>query len=95
MDAEIFDALRHLDIFKKRLKRRAVFEEEALMELYRNCTRRTADSIGRHSAVRLRFFDPAATWGVWDGTSSIKVTALSPETKVLTPTDILASVDYL
>jgi DNA-directed RNA polymerase subunit beta len=99
-DAEIFDALRHPEYFQKTIEKEGQYsEEEALMELYRKLRPGEPPTVlGGTQLLDSRFFDPKrydlGRVGRYKLNKKLRLSV--PEmTRVLTPTDILASVDYL
>ncbi len=99
-DNEIFDALRHPEYFQKTIEKEGQFsEEEALMELYRKLRPGEPPTVlGGQQLLDSRFFDPKRydLGRVGRYKLNKKLRLQVPETmRVLTPQDILASVDYL
>ncbi|WP_460199953.1 type I DNA topoisomerase, partial [Scytonema sp. NUACC21] len=99
-DNEIFDALRHPEYFQKTIEKEGQFsEEEALMELYRKLRPGEPPTVlGGQQLLDSRFFDPKRydLGRVGRYKLNKKLGLQVPETvRVLTPQDILASVDYL
>ncbi|HEY9628756.1 MAG: DNA-directed RNA polymerase subunit beta [Oscillatoriophycideae cyanobacterium NC_groundwater_1537_Pr4_S-0.65um_50_18] len=99
-DGEIFDALRHPEYFQKTIEKEGQFsEEEALMELYRKLRPGEPPTVsGGQQLLDSRFFDPKrydlGRVGRYKLNKKLRLNV--PETtRVLTPQDILASVDYL
>ena len=99
-DAEIFDALRHPDYFQKTIEKEGQYsEEEALMELYRKLRPGEPPTVlGGTQLLDSRFFDPKrydlGRVGRYKLNKKLRLSV--PDTlRVLTPTDILAAVDYL
>jgi DNA-directed RNA polymerase subunit beta len=99
-DGEIFDALRHPEYFQKTIEKEGQFnEEEALMELYRKLRPGEPPTVsGGQQLLDSRFFDPKrydlGKVGRYKLNKKLRLSV--PETtRVLTPTDILASIDYL
>ncbi|MGF1495212.1 MAG: DNA-directed RNA polymerase subunit beta [Elainellaceae cyanobacterium] len=99
-DSEIFDALRHPEYFQKTIEKEGQFnEEEALMELYRKLRPGEPPTVsGGQQLLDSRFFDPKrydlGRVGRYKLNRKLRLSV--PETvRVLTPQDILASVDYL
>lgn len=99
-DSEIFDALRHPEYFQKTIDKEGQFsEEEALMELYRKLRPGEPPTVsGGQQLLDSRFFDPKrydlGRVGRYKLNKKLRLTV--PETvRVLTPQDILASIDYL
>ncbi len=99
-DAEIFDALRHPEYFQKTIEKEGQFsEEEALLELYRKLRPGEPPTVsGGQQLLDSRFFDPKRydLGKVGRHKLNRKLRLNVPEaTRVLTPQDILAAVDYL
>lgn len=99
-DNEIFDAQRHPEYFQKTIEKEGQFsEEEALMELYRKLRPGEPPTVlGGQQLLDSRFFDPKRydLGRVGRYKLNKKLRLQVPETtRVLTPTDILAAVDYL
>ncbi|BAZ38752.1 DNA-directed RNA polymerase, beta subunit RpoB [Calothrix sp. NIES-4101] len=99
-DNEIFDALRHPEYFEKTIEKEGQFsEEEALMELYRKLRPGEPPTVlGGQQLLDSRFFDAKRydLGRVGRYKLNKKLRLQVPETlRVLTPTDILAAVDYL
>ncbi len=99
-DSEIFDALRHPEYFQKTIDKEGQFsEEEALMELYRKLRPGEPPTVsGGQQLLDSRFFDPKrydlGRVGRYKLNKKLRLNV--PETvRVLTPQDILASIDYL
>ena len=99
-DNEIFDKLRHPEYFQKTIDKEGQFsEEEALMELYRKLRPGEPPTIaGGQQLLDSRFFDPKrydlGRVGRYKLNKKLHLTI--PEvTRVLTPEDILAAIDYL
>jgi DNA-directed RNA polymerase subunit beta len=99
-DGEIFDALRHPEYFQKTIEKEGQFsEEEALMELYRKLRPGEPPTVsGGQQLLDSRFFDPKrydlGRVGRYKLNKKLRLNV--PEaTRVLTPQDILAAVDYL
>ncbi|HIK29453.1 MAG: DNA-directed RNA polymerase subunit beta [Oscillatoriaceae bacterium SKW80] len=99
-DSEIFDALRHPEYFQKTIEKEGQFsEEEALMELYRKLRPGEPPTVsGGQQLLDSRFFDPKrydlGRVGRYKLNKKLRLNV--PETtRVLTPQDILAAVDYL
>jgi DNA-directed RNA polymerase subunit beta len=99
-DGEIFDALRHPEYFQKTIEKEGQFsEEEALMELYRKLRPGEPPTVsGGQQLLDSRFFDPKrydlGRVGRYKLNKKLRLNV--PEmTRILTPQDILASVDYL
>lgn len=99
-DNEIFDALRHPEYFQKTIEKEGQFsEEEALMELYRKLRPGEPPTVlGGQQLLDSRFFDAKRydLGRVGRYKLNKKLNLSVPEVvRVLTPTDILAAVDYL
>jgi DNA-directed RNA polymerase subunit beta len=99
-DGEIFDSLRHPEYFQKTIEKEGQYgEEEALMELYRKLRPGEPPTVsGGSQLLESRFFDPKRydLGKVGRYKLNRKLHLSVPEvTRVLTPQDILASVDYL
>ncbi|MEL6136180.1 MAG: DNA-directed RNA polymerase subunit beta [Cyanobacteria bacterium J06626_23] len=99
-DSEIFDALRHPEYFQKTIEKEGQFsEEEALLELYRKLRPGEPPTVsGGQQLLDSRFFDPKRydLGKVGRHKLNRKLRLNIPEpTRVLTPQDILAAVDYL
>ena len=99
-DGEIFDALRHPEYFQKTIEKEGQFgEEEALLELYRKLRPGEPPTVsGGQQLLDSRFFDPKrydlGKVGRYKLNRKLRLSV--PEaTRVLTPQDILAAVDYL
>ncbi|AFY48653.1 DNA-directed RNA polymerase, beta subunit [Nostoc sp. PCC 7524] len=99
-DNEIFDALRHPEYFQKTIEKEGQFsEEEALMELYRKLRPGEPPTVlGGQQLLDSRFFDPKrydlGRVGRYKLNKKLRLSV--PETvRILTPSDILAAVDYL
>ncbi|MGA9377231.1 MAG: DNA-directed RNA polymerase subunit beta, partial [Phormidium sp.] len=99
-DNEIFDALRHPEYFQKTLEKEGnPSEEEALMELYRKLRPGEPPTVsGGQQLLDSRFFDPKrydlGRVGRYKLNRKLRLSV--PDTmRVLTPQDILASIDYL
>jgi DNA-directed RNA polymerase subunit beta len=99
-DGEIFDALRHPEYFQKTIEKEGQYgEEDALMELYRKLRPGEPPTVsGGQQLLDSRFFDPKrydlGKVGRYKLNRKLRLNV--PEaTRVLTPQDILASVDYL
>jgi len=99
-DSEIFDALRHPEYFQKTIEKEGQFsEDEALMELYRKLRPGEPPTVsGGQQLLESRFFDPKrydlGKVGRYKLNRKLRLNV--PDTvRVLTPQDILASIDYL
>lgn len=99
-DGEIFDALRHPEYFQKTIEKEGQFsEEEALMELYRKLRPGEPPTVsGGQQLLDSRFFDPKrydlGRVGRYKLNKKLRLNV--PEaTRILTPQDILAAIDYL
>jgi DNA-directed RNA polymerase subunit beta len=99
-DNEIFDALRHPEYFQKTIEKEGQFsEEEALMELYRKLRPGEPPTVlGGQQLLDSRFFDPKrydlGRVGRYKLNKKLRL-SVPDTTRVLTPGDILAAVDYL
>jgi DNA-directed RNA polymerase subunit beta len=99
-DSEIFDALRHPEYFQKTIEKEGQFgEEEALMELYRKLRPGEPPTVsGGQQLLDSRFFDPKrydlGKVGRYKLNKKLRLNVPEP-TRVLTPQDILAAIDYL
>jgi DNA-directed RNA polymerase subunit beta len=99
-DNEIFDALRHPEYFQKTIKKEGQFsEEEALMELYKKLRPGEPPTVlGGQQLLDSRFFDPKrydlGRVGRYKLNKKLRL-SIPDTTRVLTPTDILAAIDYL
>ncbi|MDB9541259.1 DNA-directed RNA polymerase subunit beta [Anabaenopsis tanganyikae CS-531] len=99
-DNEIFDALRHPEYFQKTIEKEGQFsEEEALMELYRKLRPGEPPTVlGGQQLLDSRFFDPKrydlGRVGRYKLNKKLRL-SVPDTTRVLTPVDILAAVDYL
>ncbi|MEL6502740.1 MAG: DNA-directed RNA polymerase subunit beta, partial [Cyanobacteria bacterium J06623_1] len=96
----IFDAMRHPEYFQKTIEKEGEFsEEEALMELYRKLRPGEPPTVmGGQQLLDSRFFDAKRydLGRVGRYKLNKKLRLQIPDTvRVLTPADILASVDYL
>ncbi len=99
-DGEIFDSLRHPEYFQKTIEKEGQYgEEEALMELYRKLRPGEPPTVsGGQQLLDSRFFDPKrydlGKVGRYKLNRKLRLNV--PEsTRVLTPQDILAAIDYL
>ncbi|MGF1513310.1 MAG: DNA-directed RNA polymerase subunit beta [Elainellaceae cyanobacterium] len=99
-DSEIFDALRHPEYFQKTIEKEGQFsEDEALMELYRKLRPGEPPTVsGGQQLLESRFFDPKrydlGKVGRYKLNRKLRLNV--PDfVRVLTPQDILASIDYL
>ena len=99
-DNEIFDALRHPEYFQKTIEKEGQFsEEEALMELYRKLRPGEPPTVmGGTQLLDSRFFDPKrydlGRVGRYKINKKLRL-SIPDTTRVLTPNDILAAIDYL
>ncbi|MGF1492941.1 MAG: DNA-directed RNA polymerase subunit beta [Microcoleaceae cyanobacterium] len=97
---EIFDALRHPDYFQKTIDREGEFtEEDALMDLYRKLRPGEPPTVaGGEQLLHNRFFDPKrydlGRVGRYKLNAKLRLN-VPDAVRVLTPTDILAAIDYL
>lgn len=99
-DGEIFDALRHPEYFQKTIEKEGQFgEDDALMELYRKLRPGEPPTVaGGQQLLESRFFDPKRydLGKVGRYKLNRKLRLNIPDThRVLTPQDILSSIDYL
>ena len=99
-DSEIMDALRHRDYYQKTLEKEGnPSEEEALLELYRKLRPGEPPTVsGGQQLLDSRFFDSKrydlGRVGRYKINKKLRLNV--PYTlRVLTPTDILAAIDYL
>ena len=100
MDNEILDALRHPEFFQKTIAKEGnPSEDEALMELYRKLRPGEPPTVtGGQQLLDSRFFDPKRydLGKVGRYKLNRKLRLNTPDaTRVLTPQDILAVIDYL
>ena len=99
-DSEILDALRHPDFYQKTLDKEGnPSEEDALLELYRKLRPGEPPTVsGGQQLLESRFFDPKrydlGRVGRYKLNKKLRLN-IPPTLRVLTPTDILAAVDYL
>ncbi len=99
-DGEIFDALRHPEYFQKTIEKEGQYgEEEALLELYRKLRPGEPPTVaGGAQLLESRFFDPKrydlGKVGRYKLNKKLRLNVPEP-TRVLTPQDILSSIDYL
>ena len=99
-DNEIFDALRHPEYFQKTIEKEGQYsEEDALMELYRKLRPGEPPTVlGGQQLLESRFFDPKrydlGRVGRYKLNRKLRL-SVAETTRVLTPTDILAAIDYL
>jgi DNA-directed RNA polymerase subunit beta len=99
-DNEIMDALRHPEFFQKTIAKEGnPTEEEALMELYRKLRPGEPPTVsGGQQLLDSRFFDPKRydLGKVGRYKLNRKLRLNTPDsTRILTPQDILAVIDYL
>jgi DNA-directed RNA polymerase subunit beta len=99
-DNEIMDALRHPEFFQKTIAKEGnPSEEEALMELYRKLRPGEPPTVsGGQQLLDSRFFDPKRydLGKVGRYKLNRKLRLNTPDsTRILTPQDILAVIDYL
>ncbi|MBE9168744.1 DNA-directed RNA polymerase subunit beta [Pleurocapsales cyanobacterium LEGE 06147] len=99
-DNEIFDGLRHPDFYQKTLDKEGnPSEEESLLELYRKLRPGEPPTVnGGQQLLESRFFDPKrydlGRVGRYKLNKKLRLNV--PDTvRTLTPTDILAAIDYL
>ena len=99
-DGEIFDRLRHPEYYQKTIDKEGQFgEEEALLELYRKLRPGEPPTVsGGNQLLESRFFDPKrydlGRVGRYKLNKKLRLNTPEP-TRVLTPDDILAAIDYL
>jgi DNA-directed RNA polymerase subunit beta len=97
---EILDALRHPEYFQKTIEKEGEFgEDDALMELYRKLRPGEPPTVsGGAQLLESRFFDPKrydlGKVGRYKLNRKLRL-SVPESTRVLTPQDILAAVDYL
>ncbi|MBA2749983.1 MAG: DNA-directed RNA polymerase subunit beta [Tatlockia sp.] len=99
-DNEIFESLRHPEYFQKTIEKEGQFsEDDALMELYRKLRPGEPPTVsGGNQLLESRFFDPKrydlGRVGRYKINKKLRL-SIPDTTRVLTPIDILAAVDYL
>jgi DNA-directed RNA polymerase subunit beta len=99
-DNEIIDGLRHPDFYQKTLDKEGnPSEEEALLELYRKLRPGEPPTVsGGQQLLESRFFDPKrydlGRVGRYKINKKLRLN-VADTVRILTPTDILAAVDYL
>lgn len=99
-DNEIFDALRHPEYFQKTIEKEGQFsEDDALMELYKKLRPGEPPTVlGGQQLLDSRFFDAKrydlGRVGRYKLNRKLRL-SVPDTTRVLTPNDILAAVDYL
>ncbi|HEY9738647.1 MAG TPA: DNA-directed RNA polymerase subunit beta [Trichocoleus sp.] len=99
-DGEIFDALRNPEYFQKTIEKEGQFsEEEALLELYRKLRPGEPPTVaGGEQLLHSRFSDPKrydlGRVGRYKLNRKLRLN-VPDATRVLTPQDILAAIDYL
>ncbi|NDJ16389.1 DNA-directed RNA polymerase subunit beta [Myxacorys almedinensis] len=99
-DNEIFDSLRHPEYFQKTIEKEGQYsEEEALLELYRKLRPGEPPTVnGGAQLLDSRFFDPKrydlGKVGRYKLNKKLRLN-VAEATRVLTPQDILTSIDYL
>jgi DNA-directed RNA polymerase subunit beta len=99
-DGEIFDRLRHPEFYQKTIEKEGQFgEEEALLELYRKLRPGEPPTVsGGQQLLDSRFFDPKrydlGRVGRYKLNKKLRLNT-AENTRVLTPDDILAAIDYL
>jgi DNA-directed RNA polymerase subunit beta len=99
-DNEIIDTLRHPEYYQKTLDKEGnPSEEEALLELYRKLRPGEPPTVsGGQQLLDSRFFDPKrydlGRVGRYKLNRKLRLN-VPDTTRVLTPTDILAAIDYL
>lgn len=99
-DSEIYDSMRHPEYYHKTVEKEGQYgEEEALIELYKKLRPgEPPTSTGGEQLLNSRFFDPKRydLGRVGRYKLNRKLRLSTPDTvRVLTPQDILASIDYL
>ena len=99
-DNEIYDALGHPEYYQKTVEKEGQYgEEEALMELYRKLRPGEPPTVaGGEQLLHSRFFDPKrydlGRVGRYKLNKKLRLSTPTT-TRVLTPGDILAAIDYL
>ena len=99
-DNEIFDSLRNPEYFQKTIEKEGQFsEEEALLELYRKLRPGEPPTVaGGEQLLYSRFSDPKrydlGRVGRYKLNRKLRL-SVPDTTRILTPTDILAAIDYL
>jgi DNA-directed RNA polymerase subunit beta len=99
-DNEIIDGLRHPDFYQKTLDKEGnPSEEEALLELYRKLRPGEPPTVsGGQQLLESRFFDPKrydlGRVGRYKINKKLRLN-VADTVRILTPTDILAAIDYL
>lgn len=99
-DNEIFDSLRNPEYFQKTIDKEGQFsEEEALLELYRKLRPGEPPTVsGGEQLLYSRFSDPKrydlGRVGRYKLNRKLRLN-VPDTTRILTPTDILAAIDYL
>ena len=99
-DNEIFDSLRNPEYFQKTIDKEGQFsEEEALLELYRKLRPGEPPTVsGGEQLLYSRFSDPKrydlGRVGRYKLNRKLRL-SVPDTTRILTPTDILAAIDYL
>ncbi|MBW4418668.1 MAG: DNA-directed RNA polymerase subunit beta [Myxacorys californica WJT36-NPBG1] len=99
-DNEIFDSLRHPEYFQKTIEKEGQYgEEEALLELYRKLRPGEPPTVnGGAQLLESRFFDPKrydlGKVGRYKLNKKLRLN-VAEAIRVLTPQDILTSIDYL
>ncbi|NER37435.1 MAG: DNA-directed RNA polymerase subunit beta [Oscillatoria sp. SIO1A7] len=99
-DNEIFDALRHPEYYQKTIEKEGQYsEEEALMELYKKLRPGEPPTVsGGQQLLESRFFDnkryDLGKVGRYKLNKKLRLN-VPHTTRVLTPGDILAAIDYL
>ncbi|HEY9878789.1 MAG TPA: DNA-directed RNA polymerase subunit beta, partial [Leptolyngbyaceae cyanobacterium] len=99
-DGEIFDSLRNPEYFQKTIEKEGQFsEEEALLELYRKLRPGEPPTVsGGEQLLYSRFSDPKrydlGRVGRYKLNRKLRLN-VPDSTRVLTPQDILAAIDYL
>jgi DNA-directed RNA polymerase subunit beta len=99
-DSEIIDGLRHADFYQKTLDKEGnPSEEDALLELYRKLRPGEPPTVsGGQQLLESRFFDAKrydlGRVGRYKLNKKLRLN-IADTIRVLTPTDILAAIDYL
>ncbi|WP_041243626.1 DNA-directed RNA polymerase subunit beta [Gloeobacter kilaueensis] len=99
-DNEILDSFRHPEYFQKTIEKEGNYtEEEALLELYRKLRPGEPPTVsGGQQLLESRFFDPKrydlGRVGRYKLNKKLRLN-IPETTRILTPQDILASIDYL
>lgn len=99
-DGEIMERMRHPEYYQKTIEKEGKFtEEDALLELYRKLRPGEPPTVsGGQQLLESRFFDPKrydlGRVGRYKLNKKLQLT-IPDTTRVLTPEDILAAIDYL